>query len=1260
MAKNLKQLSLDQIKILLKKEEKALKKEYSELVEKKKLIERYKKIRKARQKVRGKITIKKSKPKTFQEYFNECIKNREIPEDTPPHFRKALEKVLKQYKSKIIKTKSAMGNSIKQYQIEGEPNLTPNQFFNKNKKKIIKFLRNNKNKKVNFVLLCNFLQPLYDQKGFVGHREVDDYFSTKTKKVLESTNVDNIVEGYIDKINLDIDNYQQNGSGWAFLNIKKLEINLADYSPTKGSSYIDLPKWIKLKKAIINPKNKDDKCFLWCILRYLHPKTRDSERIADLRKYEDELVTKGLTFPMDVKDIKKFEKLNPEIPSILVLAVEGKSFQIIKSPKDSKDSINLFLIKDGDRSHYTLIKNLSRLIRSSLTTNRVGGFFICKRCLCHFNVERKFDLHVKYCNNNKAVRVKMPAKGEFIKFNNNKKYSFEVRQVNRKYPIPFVIYADFECFTRPIDSHSPDESIPYSIEYQKHEPSGFCFYIKGITDNFKPVCFTKQKENDDVAAIFIKKIGEYTQLIYDKYYKKPKKMFLSPEEEISFSEAKYCSICEEELGSERVHDHCHITGKYRGAAHKSCNINCRLPRIIPVIFHNLQSYDAHLFIKKIGNLKGTFKCIPNTEEKYMSFSKIITVGSYITREKNKEGIYIEKIKNINFEIRFIDSLKFLNSSLEQLVKNLKKKDEDEDEDEYFYNIKQEFKHNTNLVTKKGVYPYDYVTDLSKLTENELPPKGAFYSKLKDEEISEEDYNHAIRVWDSFNCKTIRDYHDLYLKTDVLLLADVFEKFRVTCMEHYKLDPAYYYTIPHLAWFACLKETGQQLELLHDYDMLMFFERGIRGGMTHISKRYAEANNPYMKSYNPEKSIKYIQYLDANNLYGWAMSQSLPTHGFKWVKYITKEKVYDILEKEPSSRGYVFEVDLDYPKKLWTLHNDYPLAPEPTEVDGVEKLIGHFIPKKEYVVHYQNLKQYLKMGLELKAVHRAISFKQSPWMKPYIDKNTKLRMKAKNDFEKDFFKLMINSVFGKTIENLRKRQSIKIVDNRKDALKEIKKPNFERAVIFDKRLVACHMQKTEIYFNKPIYVGQAILDLSKTLMFDFHYNYIKPKYGSKAKLLFTDTDSLMYEIRTKDFYKDITPDIEAKFDTSAYPPNHKSGIPTGLNKKVIGMFKDEVAGNQITHFIGLRPKLYSYKVEEKKEPTKKCKGITKSVIKKGITFNDYYDCLFTGEKQMRTMKVIQSKNHDIYSKEVNKIALSCEDNKRLVLEDKIHTKAIRPN
>ena len=291
------------------------------------------------------------------------------------------------------------------------------------------------------------------------------------------------------------------------------------------------------------------------------------------------------------------------------------------------------------------------------------------------------------------------------------------------------------------------------------------------------------------------------------------------------------------------------------------------------------------------------------------------------------------------------------------------------------------------------------------------------------------------------------------------------------------------------------------------------------------------------------------------------------------------------------------------------------------------------------------------------VHQGIKFYQSPWMEPYIRKNTDLRKSASSSFEKDFFKLMNNSVFGKTIENIRKRQNIILVDNRKSALNLSSKPNFDRVTIFDENLIACHMKKTEVYFNKPIYVGQAILDISKTLMFDFHYNYIRKKYNNKAELLFTDTDSLMYLIQVDDFYQDINKDIKKKFDTSDYPENHPSGIKTGVNKKVIGKFKDEAAGKQITHFVGLRPKLYTYKIEEKGE-TRKAKGVKKNVIKKSLSFEDYKKCLFTEEEVMKEMNIIKSQNHEIFSMTVNKVALSANDDKRLICENKIDTLALR--
>ena len=297
-----------------------------------------------------------------------------------------------------------------------------------------------------------------------------------------------------------------------------------------------------------------------------------------------------------------------------------------------------------------------------------------------------------------------------------------------------------------------------------------------------------------------------------------------------------------------------------------------------------------------------------------------------------------------------------------------------------------------------------------------------------------------------------------------------------------------------------------------------------------------------------------------------------------------------------------------------------------------------------------------MGLKLTNIHRGIKFEESQWLKIYIDLNTELRTAATNDFEKYFFKLMNNSVFGKTMENMRNRVGIKLVNNKKRAEKLSAKPNFNHCNIFSEDLVAIHMKKMKLVFNKPVYLGMCILDSSKTLMYDFDSNHIKQKYGDKAILLFTDTDSFMYELQTEDFYKDISADVKHRFDTSDYPPNHSSGIPSGLNKQVIGMFKDEVGGDIIDEFVWLRAKLYSYKMFEDEE-SKECKGVKKSVVRKGIVHEDYKRCLFTGKEQLRKMNVIRSHMHEVYTEEVNKIALCPDDDKRHILENGVHTLAL---
>ena len=285
------------------------------------------------------------------------------------------------------------------------------------------------------------------------------------EKELLSKSINNIIE----KISI----YQQNGSGWYFKEVIQLEIHTVKYNPTKGSSYILLPNWISNKKAIVNIQNKDEKCFLWCILRYLHPIDKNNERLTDLKKYEFSLNTKGITFPMKLKDITKFEKLNPELPGINVFSVNGMIIYPLRmAEKDCLNTIDLFLYEEDGVTHYTLIKNISRLLRSQITLRTNEPIQICKRCFSHYTKLEFLEKHIKYCSNNETVAVKMPEPNTMLYFKNYYK----------KLPIPFVVYADFECFTKPMNTCSPNPKESYNYNYQKHEPSGFCFHIKGIVD----------------------------------------------------------------------------------------------------------------------------------------------------------------------------------------------------------------------------------------------------------------------------------------------------------------------------------------------------------------------------------------------------------------------------------------------------------------------------------------------------------------------------------------------------------------------------------------------------------------------------------------------------------------------------------------------------------------------------------------------------------------------------------------------------------
>ena len=1068
------------------------------------------------------------------------------------------------------------------------------------------------------------------------------YFNSQPQTITNDTQIEPALSLSKQVILNKIAVWISEGSGWTIQSVENHYLNVVKYEPMKGSSYIKLPTELRNSaKGLINMKNEDNECFRWCHIRHLNPQDKYPQRIKKSDKsFIKNLNYSGIEFPVTTKQYNKIEKQN-EI-NINVFGYENKQkYPIYVSKEKYEDCMNLLLITENENKHYVLIKDFNKFMYD-ITKHEKRKHF-CMYCLQHFTSERVLNNHKENCIQlNGAQAIKMPTKDDnTLKFNN----------FHKQPPVPFVIYADFEAITEKIHGCQPNNDKSFTEAYQKHTDCGYGYKVVCCYDDkyTKPVqIYRGEKAVYKFMEAMLEEV-KYCKKVMKKEFNKPLRMTKDNEKE--FQKADKCHICEKEYNKTdvRVRDHCHVTGQYRGSAHQDCNLNFQITDKIPVIFHNLRGYDSHFIMQEIGEIvkKHTYtnkkgeKCqmninaIPNNMEKYMAFM----LGNHLT---------------------FIDSFQFMSSSLDKLVNNLPK--------EALKYTSQKFEgKELDLMSQKGVYPYDFMDSFEKFNEK-LPSKEEFYSILNDEHITDDQYKHAQNVWNTFNLKNMGEYHDLYLKSDILLLADVFENFRKTCLQYYKLDPCHYFTSPGLSWDAMLKMTDIKLELMTDIDMFQFIEKGMRGGISYIANRYGKSNNKYMKTYDEKAPSKYIMYLDANNLYGWAMSQYLPTGGFKWMIKKQIDNIDLARYREDSTKGLILEVDLTYPEEQHDLHNDYPLAPEKVKVGEnmlseyckniakkykistglVHKLIPTLSNKEKYVLHYRNLQLYTDLGLKITKIHRVLKFNQSPWLKEYIDFNTQKRTNAKNAFEKDFFKLMNNSVFGKTMENIRKRVDVRLVTDENKLSKMAAKPTYVSSKIFNENLVAVHKIKETLTLNRPAYVGMCILDLSKTLMYDFHYNYIKQKYGSKAKLLFTDTDSLTYEIETSDVYQDFWND-KNKFDNSDYPED--SPYFNKENKTVIGKFKDEVSGVPIREFIGLRSKMYSY-IKDNDKGGKTAKGIKKNIIKKNITHENYKNVLFNNEQMHHTMKTIRSNNHQLGSYELNKVSLSCFDDKRYILKDSI--------
>jgi len=1126
----------------------------------------------------------------------------------------------------------------KSYHITHQTSTGPLWSYIKNNKDfILKILNKPPINPIKFKLVVNMKMKIIDK--YISFKISNDYYTMYTA-------LEDIPNQIYKSLQEEYERTTSSGeSASRFICFSAINLSVANIKEIQGSSYIDLPF---INTALVNVKNRDMECFKWAILSALHPVNDHCDRVSKYRPYENTLDFTGIEFPVSLDKITKFEDLNSIAINIFGMEEkEDKSsiqedhlwrkFPIrLSTFEDARVSIDLLLVNNKNNTHYIWIKDFKRFIGSQLRSHashsRGEQEKICKRCFSLHTISG-YKKHVNLCGTNSPSLIKMPTSGKVIQFKN---YSKKIR-------VPFVIYADCEAINTSSNKTRGEGTRVLSTQHM----SSFCLYLKSDYEEIFPSKIIQLYRGQDANDKFVECINNLDKE-FSNIFSKIVPIQMTEIDMQDFNQTMICWLCEKELGEDRVRDHDHLNGKYRGAAHNRCNLQAKLDKTVPIFFHNFSNYDLHLFIKELSkNTHHKLKIIAKNSEEYITLS----YGC----------------------LKFVDSYRIVQSSLDGCTKSMVTSD--------FKILAKHFPNDVDLLKEKGIFPYDYMDNYEKYNEKEFPDYSKFYSVLNNKNILESEYERGKNIYNSF-CKTLGEYNDLYLKTDVLLLADVFETFRAK----FDLDPAHYLTAPSLTWDRLLYESKQKLELLIDYDMLMLIEKGLRGGVSSVmGSRYFKANNKTIDGYNPLEPDSWIHYVDANNLYGWAMQQPLPTGGFKWIYNSIGEnipiddinKIKEILKnikkhKDDDPLGLLLEVDFEYPDSIKAKTQFFPLAPEHMVIGEnllsdynksfrsvqtkAKKLVCTQLPKKNYLVHYRNLKFYLRMGLQVSKIHSIIEFEQSPWMKGYIDGNSEKRALGTSDFEKSIYKLLNNSAFGKTMEDVRKRRNILLLTNPEEAIKIQSRPTFKSSTIFSPTLMAVETIRYEIEMNKPIYVGFSILELSKLKMYEMYYDVLQIKYPS-IELLYMDTDSFFLKVPTKDLYYDIENDPILKSKYNNIVGNFKDEAEELIKKKYKDKYKEHVELMTITDCAFSSAKCYYYNLKNEngtKNTSTKCKGVSKNVVEKELKDEHIKNAIMYKEDLNLTNISLRSYKHTMEVIKTDKRAVKGNDDKRFILSNGIYT------
>lgn len=1098
-----------------------------------------------------------------------------------------------------------------------------------------------------------------------------------------------------------VDKYLNCGSNWRIHSIRKCTLKFGKCQALNGacvSEKISIAKPCEIhsvKKEEEDNRQYPDGCLLYAVASFL-------KKTEDMRILDDFIATQmnlqGVKLPVTLKALKSFEEKNEHLDFKLnVLECfstkipgrrkrEYKVFPLRCTPlvkathiinllwvrycnepyedddeeddededededmdyeEEEEEGEEVNILKDcTERGHYFLIEDLSVF----LATPQYKKRHFCSNCLHSFYTKQLLIDHQSFCNQHKPQIVHLPEKGSNI---------LKFGSFNKKFKAPFIGFYDFEAVLKPRTD----------LKCQNcHESNSLCTHRSSVENEQKPSSFSLIILNDnreiieqevytgeDAIEVFLDKLFHIGEMLDERMHHN-ETLIMSQLDTVNFTQATSCHICDKNFSAEdsKVRDHNHMTGKYLGAAHSACNILRRQYQTVPMFCHNSKNYDSHFIFQalKLRNGDGTHP---------------ITKLNAIAENTEKFKIF-----NIN-NFCFVDSAAFLNVSLQNLADDLNRTPL------YEYSILNQTElyqpHEVEkkaLLMRKGVYPYEYISSFDVYRETQLPPKSSFNSKLTNSEISDEDYMHACKVFETFKCRNIQSYTELYCLLDCALLAEIVCQFRDEIYNDAQLDICKYISLPQLTLDFMLKKTKNEIELITDIDQLLMVENNIRGGLSFINQRSA---------INDENSIeleKELLYIDANNLYGWAMSQPLPVSNFNTPEVETLSHIdWENIDINGDT-GYILEVDLLYPEHLHELHSSFPLAPENWNITYDElspyakmclkvlrneekysamKLITSLRDKKNYVIHFASLRLYLRLGLKLQKIHKVLSFKQAPILEPYIRYCTEKRKNSTSSFQGSIFKILSNSLFGKMLESVRGRLKCSFVRDEARCKRLLSDNNCFSFKVINEELVAVFKKEREVTIDKPYAMGFTVLERSKDFMAEFYYSELVPRF-EKVVTLMTDTDSLAVEIRKKpaDIHLSSMEILHNKIDFSNYPKNHPLFNP--LYKNQLGFFKDELEGQKMIKFVGLRSKTYALRVmsirNNEYDEQKKAKGITKG-YKDAIPFEMYERCLYSMTQETVQQFQIRSHNHTLVTNRLSKVCFSSFDDKRYIKDCGIHS------